>query len=149
MTRSAMLIISSLGPEFASFILFGCGAMRKEAVVLTLQVRRIGLTVNEGLSDCHPLKGLLQVALCECLAPLLGTPGVGRPSGDVPAAGEVLHDLLEHRTEGLAGVTRAARWVAQLKDLAWHDEASNVIHPGLHLGVELEHVVGHYLARRG
>ena len=78
--------------------------MHEKTVVLTLQVRLIGLTMNEGLSNCHPLKGLLQVALGECLAPLLDTLGVGRPLGDVAAAREVLHNLFEHGAEGLAGI---------------------------------------------
>ena len=90
---------------FRPLLLFGCCAMHKQAIILTLQIRRISLTVKKGLPHCHSLKGLLQVALGECLAPLLVTLGVGRPSGDVAAAREVLHDLLEHCAEGLTRIT--------------------------------------------
>ena len=111
--------------------------MHKQAIILTLQIRRISLTVKKGLPHCHSLKGLLQVALGECLAPLLVTPGVSRPAGDVPAAREVLHYLLEHGAERFTSITRVARGVTELEDLAWHNEASDVVDPCLHCGVEL------------
>eukprot|EP00965_Chrysotila_dentata_P079222 2612420-Pleurochrysis_carterae.AAC.1 len=89
-------------------------------------------------ADAHAPERLFCVPARECLNPLLLSIVTQRTSlSNSAATSKMFNDLLEHGAKGFACIATSTRRVAEVNDLARHDEAEHVKHPSSKLRVQL------------